>query len=71
MEKKLNIAMVAACPFPVAQGSQVLIKQVSGALVKNDDSEGFAEGSIHLIKDPVLAKRSGKCKNNFILVGIG
>ena len=34
MERKLKIAMVAACPFPVAQGSQVFIKQMSEALVK-------------------------------------
>ena len=32
--KKLAIAMIAACPFPVAQGSQVYIKQMTEALVK-------------------------------------
>ena len=34
MVRKLKIAMVAAYPFPVAQGSQVFIKQMSKALVK-------------------------------------
>ena len=34
MEKKLKIAMVAACPFPVAQGSQVYIEQMSTALAQ-------------------------------------
>jgi len=30
----LNIAMVAACPFPTSQGSQVLIRELSEALVR-------------------------------------
>ncbi|TKJ41615.1 hypothetical protein CEE37_03350 [candidate division LCP-89 bacterium B3_LCP] len=30
----LKIAMVAACPFPTSQGSQVLIRELSQALVK-------------------------------------
>ena len=34
MKKKLKIAMVAACPFPVAQGSQVYIEQMSTALAQ-------------------------------------
>ena len=34
MQKKLKIAMVAACPFPVAQGSQVYIKQMCTALAQ-------------------------------------
>jgi glycosyltransferase involved in cell wall biosynthesis len=34
MEKKLKIAMLAACPFPVAQGSQVYIEQMSTALAQ-------------------------------------
>jgi len=34
MQRKLNIAMVAACPFSAAQGSQVYIQQMSEALVK-------------------------------------
>ncbi len=34
MEKKFRIAMVAACPFPVAQGSQVYIEQMCTALAQ-------------------------------------
>ena len=34
MQKKLKIAMVAACPFPVAQGSQVYIEQMCTALTQ-------------------------------------
>ncbi|RJP80605.1 MAG: glycosyltransferase family 1 protein [Candidatus Zixiibacteriota bacterium] len=30
----LNVAMVAACPFPTSQGSQVLIRELSEALVR-------------------------------------
>jgi glycosyltransferase involved in cell wall biosynthesis len=30
----LNIAMVAACPFPTSQGSQVLIRELSESLVR-------------------------------------
>ena len=33
MIPSLNIAMVAACPFPTSQGSQVLIRELSEALV--------------------------------------
>jgi len=32
--KPLNIAMVAACPFPTSQGSQVLIRELAEALCK-------------------------------------
>jgi glycosyltransferase involved in cell wall biosynthesis len=34
MQEKLKIAMVAACPFPVAQGSQVYIEQMCTALAQ-------------------------------------
>lgn len=34
----LNIAMVAACPFPTSQGSQVLIRELSEALVHRGHS---------------------------------
>jgi 1,2-diacylglycerol 3-alpha-glucosyltransferase len=34
MITSLNIAMVAACPFPTSQGSQVLIRELSEALVR-------------------------------------
>jgi glycosyltransferase involved in cell wall biosynthesis len=34
MQKKIKIAMVAACPFPVAQGSQVYIEQMCTALAQ-------------------------------------
>ncbi|MCX6639842.1 MAG: glycosyltransferase family 4 protein [bacterium] len=34
MLRSLNIAMVAACPFPTSQGSQVLIRELSEALVR-------------------------------------
>lgn len=34
MISPLNIAMVAACPFPTSQGSQVLIRELSEALVR-------------------------------------
>lgn len=34
----LNIAMVAACPFPTSQGSQVLIRELSEALVRRGHS---------------------------------
>jgi len=32
--RSLNIAMVAACPFPTSQGSQVLIRELSEALAR-------------------------------------
>ena len=34
MDKKLKIAMVAACPFPVAQGSQIYMQQMAHALAE-------------------------------------
>jgi len=52
--------MAAGKVIVASEGSAKGIKHLyNGLVIKNDYSEGFAEGIVQLINDPELAKRLG------------